>query len=579
MPYRYLIIVGEDHAAATAHVEAGPKLTQAGFSLRMASATAKLYADQSTPVLELQGGSAIVGHLFRRDGTPVRQPADLPEFGSAENLRSVLLTHCWGDYLLVQPGDASSGALAVTRDPSGGVPCFYAFGAGGGFLTSDISLATHAGLYRKEVDWNFLPVCLTYPHAMTARTALAQITELLPGCTLHVRGSKTDVEQVWSPWDFVTDERRHRDPDEAARHVRDAVLSSIRAWSEIDSDILVEVSGGLDSSIIAASLTSTSADVSCHTLFTPVPGADERHYATLVANMLGTPLHARELDFPTARFDAAPPPWSVAPRINVLQHALNEAMAVAGGSETSPAHYSGGGGDVIFCYLGNAAPAADAVRARGLLAGARAIGDLSQLHQCTRWKAARLTFNKLMRPPKAAYDADRALLREDVPNIALDTHPWFRAPDGALPGDRERIQYLAGTQLYRHGMWRGPTRALRLPLLSQPVVEACLTVPSWMWVAQGRNRSVARAAFADRLPAEVLNRKSKGDFAQYLGAVYRRNSERMRRFLLDGELNARGILATDELDAFFRKTLPPRDQSFFRILDLCMIENWVRHQH
>ncbi|MBB3344751.1 asparagine synthase C-terminal domain-containing protein [Luteimonas sp. RC10] len=578
MPYRYIAIVDDDQPAATDPVEIGPKLNEIGLSLRLSSATVQLYADKHTPVLEAPGGGAIIGHLFRRDGAPVRRPEDLPRLNSAEDLRSVLLTQCWGDYLLIQPGDASSGALSITRDPSGGVPCVYAVGARGGFVTSDVSLAVRIGLYRREIDWDFLPVCLTYPHAMTARTALAQVTELLPGCTLLVRGSSTHIEQVWSPWDFVTDERRVRNPDEAARRVRDAVLSSIQAWAGIDSNILVEVSGGLDSSIIGASLVSTGADVSCHTLFTPVPGADERQYATLVANMLGAPLHARELDFPTARFDAAPPPWSVAPRINVLQHALNEAMAVAGGSETSPAHYSGGGGDVIFCYLGNAAPAADAVRARGLLAGSRAIGDLSQLHQCTRWKAARLTFNKLTRPPKAPYDADRTLLREDVPNGALDTHPWFQAPDDALPGDRERIQYLAGTQLYRHGMWRGPARQLRLPLLSQPVVEACLTVPSWMWVAGGRNRSVARAAFSDLLPTEVLNRKSKGDFAQYLGAVYRRNSERMRRFLLDGELNARGFLATAELDAFFRKTFPSRDQSFFRILDLCMIENWVRHQ-
>jgi asparagine synthase (glutamine-hydrolysing) len=241
-------------------------------------------------------------------------------------------------------------------------------------------------------------------------------------------------------------------------------------------------------------------------------------------------------------------------------------------------HFSGGGGDTIFCYLGNASPAADAFLERGLAAGFSAIQELSELHQCTFWKAAQLTLNKLVRPPKAPYQADRSLLNSTLVSVPADEHPWFAAPPGALPGDRERIQYLAGTQLYRHGMWRGAARDLRLPLLSQPVTQACLGVPSWMWIAGGRNRSVARAAFSDRLPERVLNRKSKGDFAQYLGAAYRRNKDRMRDFLLEGELQGRGLLAPDDLKDSFQRRMSPRDQSFFRILDLCMIENWIRHQ-
>src|SRR5690606_5401277 len=223
-----------------------------------------------------------------------------------------------------------------------GVPCTYSSGTRPWFATSDISIAVHHKLYRKQIDWDSITQCLLYPHQMTQHTALAGIFELLPGCLLRVKGTDTTLEQVWSPWDFVTPRRRHDDHDEAAALVRDSVVTATRAWAGIDRSILLELSGGLDSSVLAACLRDTAADVSCCTLITPVPGADERQYASLVASDLGVTLQVEELSFELARFDAPPPTWSVAPRINILQHALNETMIEIGNQSGAASCFSGG---------------------------------------------------------------------------------------------------------------------------------------------------------------------------------------------------------------------------------------------
>jgi asparagine synthase (glutamine-hydrolysing) len=579
MPYRYLVVLEDGHAGNGAACSADPALRHLGLLPRLMTDSVSVLAPADTPTMLIPGGDILVGHLFMADGTPLGHAQQLPVAMSQAQLRAFVVNHCWGDYVLIQSSrNGSRGPeLTITRDPSGGVRCVYASSEQRAFATSDLPFATQCGLYHRRIDWDFIAHCLVYPHLMTARTGLAGVRELLPGHTLQLRPSSITSAQVWSPWDFVAAKRRHADAEEAAACVRHSVMTAVAAWAGTSSSIMLELSGGLDSSIIASCLKSTDVEVDCCTLITPVPGADERHYAALVADDLGVALRTEELAFDAVRIDAPPPPWSVAPRINVLQHALNVTMTQAG-DHASPCHFSGGGGDTIFCYLGNASPAADAFLERGVSAGVTAIRELSVLHQCTLWKAARLTLNKLCRPPKAPYQADRSLLSAALATVSADEHPWFTAPQGALPGDKERIQYLAGTQLYRHGMWRGATRDLRLPLLSQPIVQACLGVPSWMWIAGGRNRSVARAAFSDRLPEPILQRKSKGDFAQYLGAAYRRNKERMRDFLLEGELQGRGLLAPDELRDFFQRPMSVRDQSFFRILDLCMIENWVRHQ-
>ncbi len=578
MPHRYIAILGGQSRSCDVKRNAGSMLREAGLQPRLLADSIDVFATEETPTLSIPGGSLLVGRIFRHDGTPLRSADEFPGPLNQHQLREFLLRHCWGEYVLVQPSaDGTAGAI-IMRDPSGGVPCFYSSGPESRFATSDISLATRHGLFRKSIDWDFIAQFLVYPHHMTKRTAVVGVTELLPGFLLHAKTNDITIEQKWSPWEFVAAGRRHQDAEEAAAHIRASILTATRAWARTDRSILLEISGGLDSSIVAACLRGTDTDLSCCTLTTPVPGADERRYASLVAADLGVTLHVEELGFQLARFDAPPPAWSVAPRIGTLQHALNDAMIAVGDRMGVASQFSGGGGDTVFCYLGNAAPAADAFRERGMFAGVSAVRALSHLHQCTFWKAARLTLTKLVHPSKTPYVADLTLLNPQMAAVPCPSHPWFDAPRGALPGDRRRIQLLADMQVYRHGVWRGARRDFRIPLMSQPVVEACLRTPTWMWIAGGRNRSVARAAFSDLLPPEVLNRRSKGDFSQYLGATWRHNKHRMRDFLLEGELQARGLLAPDDIRQSVQRHRPPRDESFFRTFDLCMVENWVRHQ-
>ncbi len=134
--------------------------------------------------------------------------------------------------------------------------------------------------------------------------------------------------------------------------------------------------------------------------------------------------------------------------------------------------------------------------------------------------------------------------------------------------------------MFRDDLARGAHRRLYMPLLSQPVVEACLRVPTWMRIAGGINRSVARSAFSDVLPRAIRERRSKGTFTSYSGAAFRKNKALMPDFLLSGQLQAQQVLDTEALRAFFDiDGGGPRNPSFQRVFELCMVENWVRHQH
>lgn len=571
MGYRYLAIVGDGPRGE----EFTERFGEEDVEKRAAFGSLQLFCSKSTPSLQLPYGGVVIGHLFSHAGQSIRRADELPPLATPALAQKYLLGQCWGEYLLIDPiGDG----VQVVRDPSGGVGCFYSLADGRGFLTSDVGLAERLRLFRKSIDWTYIAQCLVYPHQKRTRTGLAGISELLPGSSLTFRGDQASVTSVWCPWTFVAREARHSNLPEAAASVRATVSSVVQAWASVDPPILLELSGGLDSSIVATCLKETSAQVSCCTLVTPAPGADERLYASLMAEALGVPLHARTLRYEDARFHFPPPVSAATPRIWAFQSA-SDAMkqALADGLQTG-SYYSGGGGDCVFSYLTSAAPAADAFRERGITAAMAAIRDLSTLHRCTHWKAARLTLKKLMRAPKPPARPDTSFLSPRAVAAPSLEHPWLCAPRHALPGDRERVFELAVTQSYRDGCPRGETRWFRMPLLSQPVVEACLRVPSWMWIHGGCNRAVARLAFADRLPPPILHRRSKGTFISYSGTVYRKAKAPIRAFLLEGRLQAQGLLDPAALRRQFDDASPTREASIMRLFELCMIENWVRHQ-
>jgi len=574
--YRYIALLRGRRTGGGDGTDIDEALRHIGLQPRMTLGCVELYASDDTPVVSPSPDDALIGHVFSRDSfTPV-DGAALFSASTRGELATRIIHECWGEYLYLHAPKDDPDATTVMRDPSGGVDCVYSLRDG--FITSDISVATHARLYAKKIDWGFIRSNLIYPHLKTGFTGFVGLRELLPGCQLSLCGPDATIKQRWTPWDFVAPQRRHRDRREAQADVRCAVESTVKRWSETDQSLLLELSGGLDSSILAACLQNALARVACCNLVTPVPGADERHYATQMAATLRTELHVEWFGLENAHFDFPPPSHAVVPSTWFLQHASDQLKEAIGESLGINSFFSGGGGDTVFCYTRTAAPAADAFREHGLTAGIAAISDLAELHQCTVWKAGRLALKKLFAPPKPPRKADRSFLTAAAGQDMLEPHPWFAAPDGALPGDRERIFDLAGTQVFRDGLARSAKWHLRMPLLSQPVVEACLKVPSWMWIAEGRNRAVARDAFADVLPPDILHRRSKGTFTNYSGAVYRRNKSRLREYLLAGQLEGHGLLDSDALRQFFDRGLAQQDDTFMRIFDLCAVENWIRHQ-
>lgn len=575
MEHRYIALMDFASDGPEAFAAPAEALEQLGLQCLVVTPQLRIFGDAHKALRRISKGAWVIGSLFaRQPGTP----DTLASMDAGPSLQQHLLSHYWGEYVLIELTQGNPQTVSALRSPSGGVACMHAVAEGRGFITSDVSIALGSALHERRLDWDYVVQALNFTHLHTTCTGIPGVSELLPGCVLTVGANGATAHTAWSPWDHVGNGSRFRDATEAARSVRDAVSASVDAWAKHDGRLLLELSGGLDSSIVGASLSRTSAHVTCCTLTSPHSGTDERQYARLVSDLLGTDLHTLTVDAGTARFDFAPPEDSATPGMGISHHGADAALHHAALVHAPASFISGAGGDTVFCYLGNASPAADAFREGGLAAGLRSVGDLSTLYDCPLSKALRLTVRKMRRGPKHTRPADHTFLAPSARLLAPAHHPWLKAPVDAYIGDVERIGALVGTQGYWDGMARNRRWPVRLPLLSQLVVETCLRVPTWMWIRTGRNRAVARDAFADLLPHDILHRRSKGTYVTLAGALYAENKHAMLGFLDSGHLNAHGLLDMLALRKTIQSDIPSKDTSFFRIFDLCMIENWIRHQ-
>lgn len=523
----------------------------------------------------------LIGTIFPRHGPGLAlDDHDGPLIAALSSPEtSTLLERFWGGYLAVRRLEAG---YAILRDPSAAMPCYYVQNGGQLWVTNSVPALVEAGLLRPAIEWDDLARCLYSAGLPSIRTAVSQVGELLPGDELHVKGGKVEVFHRWSPWDHVAIDG-NVDLEEYAVRLRRVTESSISAWSRQFKRILVTVSGGLDSSIVAASCRQRSADLTAVTLATDGRDGDERIFARELCEHLS--LRLVEARYDLADMTTAKSACAALPRPIGRSPALAYDLTVARIAATAgtDAIFTGNGGDNVFAFSQSVAAIVDRVRHQGMANAVWTIRDICLLTGCSAIEAIIAAIRLAGRGSRYVWQPDRRLIAHDI-LAQFDSqplsHPWLDAPAKALRGSVIHIAALLRIQAHLDGSHRCPGVVVVNPLMAQPIIEQCLSIPSWHWCAEGRNRAVARIAFADTLPSRILNRMSKGGpdsfgiqfFTQYRSEIAER--------LLDGHLARRGLIDRMKIEQLLLNERPDVGPEQTRLLQLIDTEAWIDHwQH
>ena len=597
--FRYLAFVWNDQDAGVRqaartllqrHLAAAPDwrvaLRGGGIEVRYSGAG----NDSCAAYLLAEGEGVVLGNLFARSQEGVSTPA-APALGADDSRAMMdsngrhLIESFWGRYVAFLH-DAQARATWVVRDPSGGLPCHLVRCRGVDVYFSWIDDVVPLLEAPLEVNWPYLVATVCFLRQHSAGTALREVTQVLAGECVETRAGVSKRFFYWDPLQIANTDVIE-DLDEAVAAMRQCVRDVVHAWASCHDHVLLSLSGGLDSSIVLACLKDAPSQprITCFHYYPLGADLDERAYARAAAAKAGLELleRARDSSFslqPLLTIHRMPEPTNYS---YFLEHSRLEARLAA--EQGAAAVIIGYGGDQLFYQERAEWAPGDFLHRRGLRPGVLRVAlDAAQMDQVSVWRVlggaasgylAQQRWNILEEAGRK-----RPLL---VPSVIAQArrnagflHPLLRHPRGAPSGKLWHAHQISQPFDFYDPL-QGEGDAERLsPLCSQPLMELCLRIPSYLLTHGGWDRAVARRAFYEDLPPEVRNRRHKGGIEEHLRLTLQHNRPFLRELLLDGALVREGIVDRGRLAEVLSGRATPIATGAGEVLEYAGIEAWLR---
>jgi asparagine synthase (glutamine-hydrolysing) len=527
---------------------------------------------------------AVVGRLFARTDELRPRSSRPPSTGPGPIARAATLcaTH-WGHYVAF-PMTTDGGEIGVFRDPSGALDAFtWRRGALRLAAGSLEAVAPQLLPDRMSLDWDIISDFIHRPVSLNGPIALRGLEAVTPGTFQALGALSASAATLWEPSDFLTPPAGSE--CDWMQALRDTIADTVRRCVEPYASVVAETSGGLDSSIVAACLVQTG-------LGDRVSGAlnyvgdrregDESRWAKILTDGLGLPLEVvpRPLQPYDPPADFTPLARDARPPINALDPWRDRDTAqrlVAAGAQ---ALVTGAGGDPLFFQIPTPLVIADLWRAKGWSAWRDPLtADLARVLRRSVWSVAGEALTALRHPEAVALETHPKFAGPRAAASAVRTaaHPWLARLDEAPPGKALQIAALTATQPALGRNRRSEIADVVQPLLAQPVVELCLSIPTWSLVRGGRDRALAREAFRSWLPEAIVERRSKGLLTSFYARSAAASLEALREHLLGGVLADAGVLDRPAMEVALRPESLIWTADGLSLLRVAAVECWVRH--
>jgi asparagine synthase (glutamine-hydrolysing) len=555
------------------------------------------------PALQLhlvgnQGGIVIGSLLARSRDLFSPAPAEQLRFDAAQSQSFVrsrgqwLIDHAWGDYVAFGH-DAGNGYKWVLKDPTGLLPCLRTEFRGVSIFFSRISDCLDLQL-RFTINETFLRSLMMLGTTFQDISSLNEASPVRRGESIEFTqdssGWHISRKLYWTPVSYTDAEDLIEDPQTAARAMHSVVRAATAGLARLHRSLLLRLSGGLDSSIMAGCLKGTTERFTAYTYFSPIGRSDERPWARLAAAHAGCehieyPLQALDMDLTLGlRMPPSPEPSPLLGFIqrNTVERELSERTQATG-------IFSGDGGDSGFCADSISYAVPEFLRRHGITPRLfQLASQVALLTEKSSWAVLTTAVRRVMANHNTGTPRDRILAASQLVNPEIKhafqghdsvSHPWFQG-QRRVPWDKIR---RIGTLMMAPDYYTvaapvdAPVAEVVSPLYSQPVIETLLRIPIHTHFHCGRDRGLARMAFVKEAPEPILRRLWKDRAPGFHDQLLERERPFLKETLLEGVLARNGLLDRPLLEEVL-STGPTKNTVFpgeiFRHLDA---ELWARH--
>ena len=472
--------------------------------------------------------------------------------------------------------------LTLVRDRAGILPLYWYRDDRQLVFASDLQALLAAIGRVPEIDERALASYLAGRSVPAPYSLLQSVRKVRPGHRLEVSATGEVTESsYWSPWPRPVEDR---DPADAVDRLDDLLGRAVGRALLADVPVGSYLSGGVDSSLIAAKIAQSAGHAGVHTYCAEFGDerVDESRYARLVADRLGTTHHTvrvRPEDFtdlwgPLSALRGAPLSEPADIAVFRLAEAARRDVKVV---------LSGEGSDELFAgypkhrfarvsYLAGLVPSRTRAKVLGRLERAlpadgrrlgvalRALSEGTEVDRLQGWFAPfsareRAALLRTAPRPSAGLPAGASPLRR---MLLHDLESWL--PDNLLErGDR---------------MTMAASLELRPPFLDHDVVEFALRLPDDLLVRRGSGKWLVKQVARRHLPAEIVDRPKAG-FRVPLDAWFRGGLRDFARDLVQAPSSwtATHLDQPTVAELFASHDSGRRDESV-RIFTLASLEVW-----
>ncbi|WP_437880966.1 asparagine synthase-related protein [Pseudomonas sp. LRF_L74] len=601
--YRYIAVFWNGLSCAS--VEQAEKVTEQievafpGIACALREEGAAIYYQSDNPGFfdcTHAGRLVVLGKLFPKTfaGGEVPSPATFDE-GDAHALCGTqgrgLVQRYWGRYVAFGH-DASTRNWFAVRDPSAELPCFITVVDSLTIVFSNMEDCLKLQLRTFSIRWSYLAYSLQFPFRESCQTAFEEVDALEGGEGITIHNGRPVARQCH--WDVVKEaaENPITDLNEAVQLARSTLLGCIGALASQHDQVQLQLSGGLDSSIILAGLLHAPSrpHVQCVHHYDSGIGADERAFARMAVTgaCASSGRSCEFIEYERAEHcsleDIMAFPVTARPA-HCSGYLLHRRPCLGKEPGQELVQFTGVGGDAVFLRFKGNAPAIDYAWQHGIdrtflrvafetaQSGDSLYGVLKDalLHGIFK-KPPRINENwgnpcEWVQMEAGAYAATQPAWMRHAISRGHRVSPYKMAHIGRMVFPVSVLDPFEGA-----GQWHGVS-----PISAQPVVELFARIPLHLLMADAEDRTVARRAFEGLLPQAVLSRKVKCYLDDHSVAVIRHHRDFIRGLLVDGRLAERGWIDSRLADAGICRVSPDHSKQALGIFGPQLnIEAWLR---
>lgn len=490
--------------------------------------------------------------------------------------------------------DSRQRKILLARDRFGKKPLYYAQTPSGFYFGSELKCLRIAAV-PLDIDRDALRLYFQFGYIPDPYSPFLAIRKLMPGC--WIEGSEDgSVKQgrYWRLPPFSQENRTGLSEPQTREKLRELFDEAVRIRMIADVPLGAFLSGGIDSSLVVASMALQSSEpVKTFSIGFEEAAYNELQYAALVAKRYKTDHH-----------EILVRPDSLSLIHKLVRHydepfADSSAIPTYIVSEFTVRHVkvalSGDGGDELFAGY----PTLNIVQRYKFL------DQIPRpLRKLARWTAAGL--------PYSAYGMNFLYGMDYSTELDRYFHQGYTAyltrkrmlnPEWMLPPDAAFLQGLLpddflpeGTDIFSQLMYFEATANLtgdmlvkvdrasmaaslevRCPLLDHGFAEFATQIPTnWKW-QNGKGKRILLNALGDRLPPELLTRPKMGfgvPIDQWFRGPLR---ELVHDSLLGRAFLERGIVAPDFVRYLLKEHSSGRRSNHHQIYALLMLELWFQN--